>query len=463
MSELKSIEQAQERISKALDRAQAGEDRELAQQVRERGERFARLLAGAIRLTRIHALQNDAFKEPVAQLTEALAELYELLGLVQLIMVEDQVYVNDIRIRFELESNIGRDLTEMWNRHDVGGAFFHGPLEPAHWRAIVAFVYGDPPDEGGARRAFQTYLDGEGLSHVQLQPPFRFRLHGEQMRLVPKNIQQVYNVAAGAVGGVWDDMAAGRSLNILPVRKAVTELAEMDSYTQDAELALGTRKSKLPAVTRHSVQVATLSLLLGRELGLSEAQLSDLGATAFLHDMGYGADEDGFPPPFERHGSGAVRIMLQQRGFHEARIIRMLACLHHHMPYDQDPRPTLYARIIRIADDFDTLTRFRVGQGPKEAPPLALAKMYAARGKLYDPFLLQLFVNRVGMFPPGSILELSDGTWVTVVSGVRKPEWFDKPMTRVVRTATGDVQGEHLEIDLAVQGTVRKVVRPTDQ
>ena len=55
---LRRRREEQERISQALGRAQAGEDLELAQQVRDRGERFARLLAASIRLTRIHDLKT---------------------------------------------------------------------------------------------------------------------------------------------------------------------------------------------------------------------------------------------------------------------------------------------------------------------------------------------------------------------------------------------------------------------
>ena len=90
-------------------------------------------------------------------------------------------------------------------------------------------------------------------------------------------------------------------------------------------------------------------MLLGREIGLSEAALADLGVAATFHDAGYTADEDGYPPPFERHTTAGARQLLKQRGFHEARIRRLLVCLEHHRRFD-NPRPaSLSARILHIA------------------------------------------------------------------------------------------------------------------
>ena len=200
-----------------------------------------------------------------------------------------------------------------------------------------------------------------------------------------------------------------------------------------------------------------LSVLIGRELGLPETALADLGVTACYHDLGYATDEDGYAPPFSRHGSAAVRNLLAQRGFHEARIHRMLACLEHHRPFNAPGGSALFGRIIHIADDFETLTRFRAN-GALMSPPTALARMYAARGTEYDPNLLQLFVNRVGRYPPGSVLELDDGRWVLVLSGVRATELFERPFTEVVRLADGTEPLMPIPLDLADEGTVRRVV-----
>ena len=455
-----TIVAAQEQLGKALEEAQAGESKELAQIVRDKGDRFVRILSGTISLSRIHDLRNRAFDQPVADLSAALASLHDLLGPVTVIMVEEQVYVNDIRIRFGVGSEAGVNLGKVWSKHNVGGLMFHNPISEDQIRVLVKLVSEDPAEEG-ARTQLQVRFNNAGLDMLQLQPMYRFREQRERGTRIGADAVKAYQMSSGAVGSVWDDLAAGRSLNPLPVRKAMSEMADMDSAAQAKGIAENAKDVTRPPMIRHSVQVATLALMIGRELGLSDSVLSDLGVTASFHDAGYGVDDHGFPPPFERHGTAGVRLMLEQRGFHEARIRRMLACLQHHLPHNHDPRPGLFARIIRIADDYDTLTRYRA-TGPFETPPYALARMYAASGTLYDPDLLQLFINRVGQFPPGSILEMAGGSWVTVVSGCRTPETWAQPLCMMVRTRDGETPSFELELDLAKGGDIAAVLSASD-
>jgi hypothetical protein len=113
------LSRAQEALARALGRARLGEDRALANQVRELGERLAHLLLGLLRMTRLHSPDNNAFNKPVEDLHMTLVQLHDLLGSVHLVAVEDQVYVNDIRIRAPEKASSIRDWTEL--RHNCGG------------------------------------------------------------------------------------------------------------------------------------------------------------------------------------------------------------------------------------------------------------------------------------------------------------------------------------------------------
>jgi HD-GYP domain-containing protein (c-di-GMP phosphodiesterase class II) len=455
-----TTQDAQELIAKALDRARAGEDKELTTQVRERGEQVAHLLSGTSRMTHIHHIDNRAFEAPCRELAASLAKLHDLLGLVQLVMVEDQIYINDIRMRFDVRNEASRELTHLWHRHETGGVTLHAPITEAQVKALVVAVAAEPAPTN-PRAALQAALQRAGMATVELQPVFRFRVGNEAQKRqhIDRDVKQVYAQSAQIMGELWDSLAMGRNPNPLPVRKMVTEMVDMSMEQRTDELLLATRDTRSPAHNRHSIQVTALSLLIGKEVGLPEATLADLGVAATFHDGGYTADEDGYAPPFERHTSAGARQLLKQRGFHEARIRRLLVCLEHHRTYDDDRRPSLFSRIVHIADDYDTLTRYRPS-GPLIAPPDALARMYAAGGTLYDPVLLQAFVNRMGTYPPGSVLELEDGSWVLSISPVRRPMLFDKPLTRLVRFRGGALPDEDVDIDLAFGRRVARVVRP---
>jgi hypothetical protein len=458
MSELRnaSIDQAQSMLADALGNARAAEDRELASQVRDAGDRFVRVLSGTLAMSKIHDLRNRAFDAPVAEFAGATSALHALLGPVHLVLVEGQVYVNDIRIRFAPHSDFGARLCDQWNRHRVGGLVFHRPVTGEQVRSLVACVASDPDPER-PRTRLQAWLVEAGVQALQLEPLYRFRTGFERERRLSADAATALEISARAVSAVWDDLAAGRSLNALPVRKAMTHIADMSPMVRARKMADVARDRSRTAITRHTVQVATLSLMIGREVGLSEQALSDLGVCAGLHDAGYVVSEGGKVPTSELHATLGTRLMLAHRGFHEARVRRMLAVMEHHEPYASPRRPSLFARILRIADDYDTLTRLRPG-GALMPPPTAVRRMHAARGTLYDPHLLQLFINRVGAYPPGCMIALVDGRWVVVISGVRSPGTFDRPLCLLVRTVDGRKPPIDLEIDLATSNLFSHVL-----
>jgi hypothetical protein len=92
------------------------------------------------------------------------------------------------------------------------------------------------------------------------------------------------------------------------------------------------------------------------------------------------------------------------------------AILHHHERIDGSGFPGglhgegvhLSARVVAIADRFDNLVNpidFRRAISPSEA----LARMWTHEKHGFDATLLQLFVRAMGVYPPGSIVQLSDG------------------------------------------------------
>ena len=136
---------------------------------------------------------------------------------------------------------------------------------------------------------------------------------------------------------------------------------------------------------------------------------------------------------FERHAAVGARLMLRQRGFHEAKTRRVLAVLQHHRDANDPLRPGLFGRILRVAEDYDTLAR----RGGKLPPTMALAGMLKWAGTRYDAVLLQLLVNALGAYPPGTLLRLEDGRVVRSVTPARGPETFAQPLARCLRLADG--------------------------
>jgi hypothetical protein len=441
---------AQAALGRALHEARAGEDKQLGQKVRELGEQFVRLTNGLVRLSAIHAPENDAFNEPTSQLVNALLKLDRLIGQVMIVCVEGQVFVNDVRVRMDDRMSGPQALEAELARHNCGGLSFSRPLANEQVRALVSCIAG-PPGEGNPLQDFAEALRACGVAEVTPMGRFRLKVTGETERSANAvELQRTLQRANSVVSRAWSSLGDNRTPNPLPIRRLVNEFvdASADGDVLQKEEEAGDNLTS-DEFSRHCIRVTTYAVLIGRALGFSSAALADLGVAAMYHDAGYAmVDEDGFSPPFSHHGTAGVRILARQRGFHQAKLKRMLAALEHHR--DLDRKPSLYARIIRIGDDFDNYTRLRP-TGSLMSPAEAVVRMASASGTAYDPQLFQLFVNTVGTFPPGTLLRLRDGRVVITIGGARDAARFAKPVCRVLRNADGTIPEEET-IDLATPG-----------
>jgi hypothetical protein len=443
------LSSAQARLARAVARARAGEDRELTLKVRQAGEGLAGVLARLLRLIRLHEADNRAFDVLLEELSGAVGHLVDLLGSVNLVTVEDQIYVNDVRVRVELMVGV-KDLDSDLARHDAGGLTFHA-REPAEALRPIVHGFAAEPAKVGPRRALQTALHAAGLRTVDVAPRLRFLDRGEvhaevgpvdALRRVVRLMQQTY-----------DEAAQGRPINVLALRRSVARILEVGPETPGLWEALG---GGAPHAW-HAAAAAMVSLLIGKTAGLRTGLLHDLGLAALVHDIGYAfipADVARGMEGLIRHPGEGARILLRQRGFHVAKLRRLRAVLDHHRDH-AEPRghPSAVGEVLRLAEDYTTMLRvFRRRISPADA----LGAMWQAAGSYYHPELTQAMVNALGRNPPGTLLELDDGRVARCVSPVRSPETFAAPLVRIFDHRTGKLAGDR--IDLALGGAIRRVL-----
>jgi len=422
-------------------------------------------------MLRLHDLENEAFARPISEFVETTDALCNLLGAVNVVSVEEQVYINDIRIRFDERAESGRMMGAELMRHRIGGLTIHQPLTEDNVRDMVK-ILAQEPDPDAPRTAISNALVKHGIDGIELFGVFRFRVTGEAkvehteeaMRHSEEEVVAIVDRGADLVEEGLDNLGANRMPNPLPLRRVVTEIIDGGVGAE----GLWDEPGAANQFGAHVVRVSRFSMVIGKAMGLSDEALQDLGVAALFHDMGYGAREgavaaqdgkdaiEGYAPPFERHAAAGARLLLRQRGFHPAKIQRILATLEHHDDFDSDKgRPSLFSRVLRIAEDFDNLIR---SNGGGFTSGDALARMAPHAGSRYDSELLQIFVNAMGKYPPGTMMLLADGSIAVSIGICRGPDTFEKPVVRVVRNAAGDVPEEDNIIDLAEGGEVRLVL-----
>lgn len=428
---------AQKRLGRALERARAGEDRELATEIRETGERFAQLLYGALRMSRIHTEENKAFDRPVGEIVATLERLGQLLGAVHLVTVDNQVYLNDIRLRLKQVSDKAGNLGVELAAHNVGGVTFHRSLTDTEIRRLIGSFAASAP-ETRKREALVVRLAEREVRGIELAGIYRFRTSDDagapQATQGARTMGDILAHAVQLVEETWDAQSGDRVLNPLPLRRVVSEMIRRD--IEDEEWWCD-----LPEATEHAghaIRVCRLSLLIGRGIELRDAVMQDLGVTALLHDVAYAKEGT----TLRSHSARGAALMLKQRGFHEAKVRRVLAILLHHRDYEGEDTPTLFARILRIVEDNLCAGRGEVVLSPCEA----LAAMCGEAGRFYDPVLLQVLINRLGRYPMGTELVLDDGRRLRVSGLVSSAEAWDRPCGE---GASGET------IDLATEPSVQ--------
>ena len=443
------LELAQSSLGRALGRARAGEDRELAQKVREGGEQLVHLLAGLLKLTRVHSPDNRAFDAPVAELGRVLTTLNEALGSIALVTVEDQVYLNDIRVRTDSKpgaSGLGGEL----RRHNTGGIDFHAPLSGPQIRSLVKGLSGPGAPEW-PRATLGQWLVENGVGAVELHGIFKFQAVRSEHEAPARAPEEILQLLLDLATDSWEQLAAGRVLNPLPIRRAVVEALEAGLDAPAFWLGF----PDCPPHAAHAVEVATVALLIGRTAAFPPGLLQDLGIAGLIHDAGYLAPGVGEgAAALARHPIEGARMVLRQRGFSEAKLRRLRGVLEHHR--DQaDPAgpPSAAGAALRLAEDYANVIRL---YGAKVTRSDALGAMLKAGGRLYHPALVQALVNALGRHPPGTLVELADGGLGRVAGPARSQPTWERPLVKRLDPGTRLPTGAL--VDTARDASIRRAL-----
>jgi len=205
-----------------------------------------------------------------------------------------------------------------------------------------------------------------------------------------------------------------------------------DSMLVDADVAIQLMADKVGGedVYIHSLNVAILSMILGRELKAPPPALKLLGLGALLHDIGKselpervarkaGALTAAEQSVFQTHTSKGADMARTMEVAPEVRAI--IEQHHEHADGTGYPRKltgaqmTLLTRIVCLVNAYDNLCN---PVDPKRAltPHEALSLIYGQRRAHFDATVLTTFVRSVGIYPPGTVVALNNGTLGMVVS-----------------------------------------------
>jgi len=229
---------------------------------------------------------------------------------------------------------------------------------------------------------------------------------------------------------VVSDIRSGKLVAIDQIEEVIRDVVDSMVRSPDALMWVARLKQQDTAIYGHSLQVAVYLVALGRHLGLPKEYLARLGMLGLLLDVGktrlprtllakpgaLTADEFDL---IKQHVRVGLQLLRHTPNLHPE-ILDGLA--QHHEREDGSGYPAglragrigLFGRMAAIADSFVALTNARPHAEAVSAYE-ALRKLTTWGGRLFHAPLVEQFIQSVGVFPVGSLVELSSGEVAVVV------------------------------------------------
>jgi HD-GYP domain-containing protein (c-di-GMP phosphodiesterase class II) len=226
------------------------------------------------------------------------------------------------------------------------------------------------------------------------------------------------------IAEMMEGLKEGKNLDIDAIKGVVEPI--LDSIVRNAEAYrwISMMQKKSGYTYSHSVDNCALAITFGRHMGLPKKDLRTLAIGLLMMDMGNlrvpdqilnkkGRLSDAEYKIIQKHVQHSVDILRDTEGMNED--IVNIAITHHERfdgsgyPYGlQGVHIPVYGRMAAIIDCYDAMTSDRP-YSPAQSAYSALQDIYNWRGTSFQPELVEQFLQCMGVYPTGSLIEMTNG------------------------------------------------------
>ncbi len=298
------------------------------------------------------------------------------------------------------------------------------------------------------------------------------RIQKQKERRVSLNrCEKAFTESASAVKDLMQDMRARPRESLEAAGDLVSDIVDTVIQDQDATVQLVNMKGQDESQHFHAVNVTMLSLIVGKELELDDMEMNHLGVGAMLHDFGQLKTPDKIlrktspltsveKKVYELHPRYGSDLAKKIGSLPEA-VIQIIEQHHEHEDGTGYPNKlksnqiNKLSKIVAVANAYDDYCNS--SHNDKLLTPFeAMSQMYSM--EKFDKKILSIFINRLGVYPPGTLVRLSGGA----IAGVTAVNHDDLLHPLVVLYDANVPKEEAVildmaeEADLKIEETIRR-------
>jgi len=441
--------------------------------------RLERLIQNFYSLLQTIRIHNDSHKLVVDGLAKFSKSITGCMqgGTLTIKIANGRLFVDDEMLPYNrITKNLIDNMVFYLDERNLEGLRFHPGVEQASSKEMLAFLH--LLDSSGQRPDAQDLLS-QGLAagsiswvEVIVRPETETDENINEFSSFDKTqrrqrARKDYTHVMASFKEVAEKVTGKGRAGMRKTVRVVQDMVKHIIIDDEVYTAISTLRVFDDYTFTHSVNVAILSMCIGKRINLSEQSLERLGICALFHDLGKikipheilnkpGKLDDNDFKVLEEHSLNSARLIVKLKASRDRKAKILLPPFEHHLKYDLSGYPkadwqkplTLFGRIIAIADVYDAITSPRVYRRSVLSPDRALGFMLSGSGSDFDPVLLKVFINMLGVYPVGTLLKLDTGELALVISSSKK-EGKMRPLASIMEKGTDGNYHQRETVDLS--------------
>ncbi|NVJ50280.1 MAG: DUF3391 domain-containing protein [Gammaproteobacteria bacterium] len=275
-----------------------------------------------------------------------------------------------------------------------------------------------------------------------------------------KTAEKIYNNVTATVSNAMSLIESGEPIQINQVEKSIRKMVDSVIRNPDALVWMCRIRQENAHLFESSIRASVWGLVFARHLGLSRKDLNDVGAALILSSIGksklprelhIGELEESEQEAYKQHIEKTLEE-LEYMGAVNGQIKFIISNYCERNNGTGYPRGLIgnripfLARIAGLADYYEQMINPRPGIEAM-TPVEAVADLYHNRGILFQREIIEAYIQAIGIYPTGSLVELSDHSIGIVLEQKEKARL--RPKVALVRNNYGIDLEQSKIIDLS--------------